>query len=191
MLAVYCACCSRPLVDSVSVETGVGPECRKKHGYAEAQQEPDWAAVLRETDGLVAVAEIGDLRVQETLWRLGGLETRKVANLLVHRIACAQAGPEVGQLTNALRALGFVKLAARIAKRLATVQVEVEDGAIFVKAPYSEEAVAILRAVPGRRWMKTEKLNSYPISSRAELFQALKRAYPGKTGFGPKGLFQL
>jgi hypothetical protein len=33
MLATQCAVCGRPLVDSVSVETGIGPECRKKHGY--------------------------------------------------------------------------------------------------------------------------------------------------------------
>lgn len=33
MLASNCACCSRPLVDAKSVECGVGPECRKRHGY--------------------------------------------------------------------------------------------------------------------------------------------------------------
>lgn len=30
LLATACACCGRPLVDVVSVETGIGPECRKK-----------------------------------------------------------------------------------------------------------------------------------------------------------------
>jgi hypothetical protein len=33
MLATHCACCGRPLVDAKSVECGVGPECRKRHGY--------------------------------------------------------------------------------------------------------------------------------------------------------------
>lgn len=33
LLASQCAVCSRPLVDSVSVETGMGPVCREKHGY--------------------------------------------------------------------------------------------------------------------------------------------------------------
>jgi Family of unknown function (DUF6011) len=33
MLATQCAVCGRPLVDSVSVETGIGPDCRRKHGY--------------------------------------------------------------------------------------------------------------------------------------------------------------
>ncbi len=30
LLATACACCGRALVDAVSVETGIGPECRKK-----------------------------------------------------------------------------------------------------------------------------------------------------------------
>lgn len=33
MLATHCACCGRPLVDAKSVECGVGPECRKRHGF--------------------------------------------------------------------------------------------------------------------------------------------------------------
>ena len=28
MLATNCCCCGRPLVDSMSVELGIGPECR-------------------------------------------------------------------------------------------------------------------------------------------------------------------
>jgi hypothetical protein len=33
MLATRCSVCSRPLVDSVSVELGIGPDCRRRHGY--------------------------------------------------------------------------------------------------------------------------------------------------------------
>lgn len=33
MLATHCACCARPLLDAKSVEIGMGPICRKKHGY--------------------------------------------------------------------------------------------------------------------------------------------------------------
>lgn len=32
LLATACACCGRALVDAVSVETGIGPECRKNFG---------------------------------------------------------------------------------------------------------------------------------------------------------------
>jgi Family of unknown function (DUF6011) len=33
LLASQCAVCSRPLLDAKSVECGVGPECRRKHGF--------------------------------------------------------------------------------------------------------------------------------------------------------------
>lgn len=32
LLATACACCGRALVDAVSVETGIGPDCREKYG---------------------------------------------------------------------------------------------------------------------------------------------------------------
>lgn len=34
LLATACACCGRALVDAISVETGIGPECRKHYGVA-------------------------------------------------------------------------------------------------------------------------------------------------------------
>lgn len=33
LVATNCAICARPLRDSVSVEAGIGPECRRKYGY--------------------------------------------------------------------------------------------------------------------------------------------------------------
>jgi hypothetical protein len=36
MLATHCAICSRPLLDAVSVEIGIGPVCRQRHGYDES-----------------------------------------------------------------------------------------------------------------------------------------------------------
>ncbi len=35
LLATHCAVCARPLVDAVSVEIGMGPDCREKYGYNE------------------------------------------------------------------------------------------------------------------------------------------------------------
>jgi hypothetical protein len=35
-LAAHCICCGRPLLDSVSVEFGIGPVCRVKHGFNES-----------------------------------------------------------------------------------------------------------------------------------------------------------
>jgi hypothetical protein len=198
MLATFCACCARPLLDAVSVETGVGPECRKKHGYVAAQGEPNWRAVFEATDGLVPVRDLlgGDdvpvtdaALAADAAWRLGGLETRRVANLLVHRIAVEQDGDAVIQLTNAVRALGFEKLAARVAKRLVAIVIEEGGAELEVRCPYSETFLALSRTIPGRRWDAAAKTTRFPAARKRDVWTAICRAYPGATGAGPKGLF--
>jgi hypothetical protein len=44
MLATNCAVCGRPLRDAVSVEMGIGPDCREKHGYNEFVNDVNRAA---------------------------------------------------------------------------------------------------------------------------------------------------
>ena len=210
LLATHCCCCARPLVDAKSVELGVGPDCRKKHGYEKAEVEPDWLAFLAATDGLVAVEEIGEIKHAEVLWRLGGLETRRVANLLVYRVAAELSRDNaswetVGMLTKAIRALGFQKLATIVEERNAAIIIRrkvtpgwgnsrgafVGGEEIVVEAPYSEAALPILRAVPGRRWDKEAKTNVFPASSARPLLKALAQAYPRARAVGPKGAFVL
>ena len=180
ILATHCACCGRPLVDATSVETGVGPDCRARFGYADAQDPADWQRVLIELDGFVAVADINPT-----------MEPRKAANWLVYHIAADQAGPHVVAMTNAVAALGFTTLAARISKRLAPIQIELQGQEYVVKSPYIENAPNWASSVPGARWDREAKRRRVPVSSRQALFQALKRAYPGSTAIGPKGLFSL
>lgn len=157
MLAVYCACCSRPLVDAKSVETGMGPHCRAKHGYAHECSE----------------------------------EQRGEANRLVHRIAVLQDGEEVQLSIALLFTIGFEKLADRIAKRLGEITLSVEGDRYILKAPYSEQATAAFRGVAGRRWDRERKVNTFPMSSRASLWDALTALYRGKLAKGPKGFFTV
>jgi hypothetical protein len=194
MLASHCACCARPLVDAVSVEAGVGPECRKKHGFGVAQGEPDWALAFE------AFAVFGTAQHDVTAgfapaaW---GVDAHKVCNVLVHRIALDQDSTLALACVEAVHALGFVKLAKRCAKRLASITIEAEGDELVVRAPYSDDSVAILRRVPGRRFEKfapdgrKDARNRFPAASKRELFAALTRAFPGATVRGPKGLFTL
>jgi hypothetical protein len=118
-------------------------------------------------------------------------ESRVAANKLVYTIAAQQDGEGVYAAILDLRALGFERLAWRIAERVVPVQIFVEGESIFVRGPYSAEAVMIMRGVPGRRWVKDRKMNSFPANQRPALFAALCRAYPGATAIGPKGIFKL
>jgi uncharacterized protein DUF6011 len=198
LLATLCACCARPLLDAASVEAGMGPHCRAKHGYKKADVEPNWdrlAALVRQTVSLSETELFGGSpAVAEATWRLGGLETRRVANVIVHRIAVHQTGPDVLLLTEALRALGFTKLADRITSRVAAIRIEPaqdEAGVLVVTTPYSEEAVRVMRTVPGRRWDPKAKVNRIPETSRRALHAALLFVFPGWAAVGPKGLFTI
>jgi Family of unknown function (DUF6011) len=179
LLATFCACCALPLVDAISVETGVGPECRRKHGFAKPDAEVpfDVARVL--------VAEVPD--GAEVV--AGTTTVRELANRLVYRIARDQAGGAVITWTNAVRALGYTKLAARIAKRLASVEIDTDGGVYIVRARFSDEHLAAMRTVPGRRWDRENKCDRVPEASKVALLAALTKAHPGEIARGPKGLF--
>lgn len=126
LLATNCACCGRALVDAVSVETGVGPDCREMHGYAEAQGDADWARADRFLDGAVMLDE-----TQQT--------PREAVNILVHRVARSAKTIDknfAAAIFNAIDALGFSVLAERIAKRFHAT----------LEARLTEEQVATLRA---------------------------------------------
>lgn len=184
LVATFCACCARPLVDATSVETGVGPECRKKHGFDKPDVEVELVAACALAATLPAdvYAEVA-----------GAASTREACNRLVHRIAVEQDGANVNAYTNAVRALGFVRLADRVAHRLATVQIFVDGSEYLVKTPYSDAAVACFRSLPvtTRRWSKPDKAWRVQSAAKGLLFAALKRAFPGATASGPKGLFTL
>ncbi|RTL26946.1 MAG: hypothetical protein EKK55_06990 [Rhodocyclaceae bacterium] len=180
MIAEFCACCSRALVDADSVETGVGPECRKKHGYDVASGPADWTAALHALEGALELLPEG--------WEV---DARRVANVLVHRIACAQQGPGVIACINALRALGYDKLAARVAKRLAKIVITEAGDTLSVKTPFDEAAVEILRRAPGRYVGKgTREIPNTAVAKRA-LLALLRTAYPNAIASGPKGVFVL
>ena len=143
LLATLCACCGRPLVDSVSVETGVGPECRRKHGFGEVADE----------------------------------ESRAACNRLVYEVARLQDGPQVVSHVLAIDALGFHKLARRIASRLGAIVVEADGEELVVTAPYSEAFNLEARGVPGARFDRERCARVVPQASRRPLYRALRKAY--------------
>jgi hypothetical protein len=164
-------------VDSVSVETGVGPGCRKRYGFNEAQEVADWTAF-----------ESLDLDVNEFS------NARRAVNVLVFRIA-AGAEPSVLRAIRGIKALGFTVLADRLASRISKVTIVAEGDALAVMTAYSEESVNAFRAIPGRRWVKNPNGRGgktvFPLASKRVLFNTLTQLFPGGYGVGPKGLFQF
>jgi len=185
LLATHCACCARPLVDAVSVETGIGPDCRKKHGFAAPDAEVDEAALV------AALSAYNQGRGYETaiVTSQADVSGRTLANRIVHRIAVEQDVPGVAHLVNALRALGFAKLAARVAKRLVRITITAEGADLLVVAPYSEEALTAWRGIPGRRWDKAAKATRVPAKCARPLWDLLRTHFRGVFAVGPKGVF--
>lgn len=191
LLATDCAVCNRPLRDAVSVEAGIGPDCRKRHGYGQAQGEADWTAVesvLAAHPDLAAVlaAHRGD--------------AHRLANVLVHRAACAHRD-ERAPHAQAVGALGFTVLAAALARGAGeVVEVEPYDGRLAVKTPFNETFNALVRSLrigarwdreaPGRRrsgaWVVPADL-----PARRALLGALRQAFSGALLVSPKGVTQL
>jgi hypothetical protein len=182
LVATSCACCGRPLVDATSVETGVGPICREKHGFADAQWPPNWDRVAP------ILAELG-------VTYGGGEDPREICNRIVHRIACEIDTPEVvARLIEAVSGLGYVTLASRVAERYhgkLSVLVDEESGEYLLRSPYSPELVDGLRTIRGRRWDREEKIWRLPAGARRKLWDALKRAFPGALLTTPKGVVSL
>jgi hypothetical protein len=152
MLATHCAYCRHPLLDAKSVEIGIGPDCRKKHGYnaaiealteadrAEANRLVHWVACA--TDGMAILATECQLRL---------LGFNKLADIIVERCAA-------------------VRVRAR------------EVGLLSVATPYNENATGAWRRIPGRRWDGEKKVNVVPTSSKAAVWALLKTYFNGALG---------
>lgn len=170
LVATDCACCGRPLVDAVSVETGIGPVCRAKHGYSDAQAPADWARARTAIGELAAL--LGDCS-----------DAHRAANMIVHRIACEQGSPAVPSMIAAVYSLGFQTLALRIAGNLtAAIRVTRDSsGLLAVKAPFSEAFNANVRRCRGQRWDGARKVRTVPASERTALWGALKASFPAGT----------
>lgn len=188
LVATHCAACARPLVDAVSVETGMGPDCRKKHGYTQPDLAVDVVAVV----SALAASLPADVYVELTAKASISTEARACANVLVHRIAVEQTGPLVASYVAALSKLGFVKLADRIADRLGKVEVTEEGSDFVVRTPFNEAFVSLVRGLPGRRWDAAAKANRVPVRERSRLWGILKQTFPAGTPVrGPRGVAVL
>lgn len=162
LLATHCAACARPLLDAVSVEAGMGPDCRRKYLREETSPEN------RETaNGLVRNIALA--------LSSNSIDGRKLA----------------AEMIATVRELGFSKLADKLTKVHVSVRIERENGLLVVFSGFSEGFVDASRRIAGRRWDGERKATTFPESAANAVFAALKANYPGATALGPKGAFTL
>lgn len=167
MLATNCCCCGRPLVDAISVELGIGPECRngRTDGITPEQRE----VCNKLTHAAAIAAQEGNIeKVKLLAEEIRGLGLVDLADKVFHRFQNAD--------------------------RLAKITiVALPDGLLSVDTPFRRkekaEFVAAWRAIPGRRYYRGK--NIVPVDSKPQLWALLKKFFPGQFGKGPQGLFRV
>lgn len=160
LLATRCALCGRPLVDSVSVEIGIGPDCRRKVKFDNAISE--------------------EVRSEAN---------RLVYEIALHRSTATVDPKVVSRVALRLRDLGLTTLAERMIRGFATIEIKIEGGKLVVDAPYRLEAIGAWHKIPGRIWDSKLKKNTVPCGESRALWNLLRNFYPNSLGIGPKGVF--
>ena len=110
----HCSCCGRGMKDSISCEVGIGPACRRrlggfrKDGALDGPSvEPDWVSVR------TLIFNYGGTDFDPSCMTCG--DARKLGNALIHRFA--HEYKTARWIPDAMYALGFQKVAERMAKR--------------------------------------------------------------------------
>lgn len=191
LVATRCALCGRPLLDAESVECGMGPTCRARHGAGDQLRSPN----LREATALAD--RLPDaLRDRAQQLSMAG-NSRGLANWAVSRVAVlhgsANADEAVDCLVLIVAAAGFVRLAGVLADRHSrqVVRVTVEGAELVVDAPYNEAFVASSRRVRGRRFDAKAKTFRFSSDQRVQLWAALSSFGRGTMVVGEQGMKRI
>ncbi len=94
MLATHCCACGRPLVDAPSVESGMGPDCRKKYGVGTGVT-PEARERINSLVYQIALAQ-GCTLAQAR--ELHGLGAERIVGKLADRFALATVREDGGAL---------------------------------------------------------------------------------------------
>jgi len=164
MLATHCAVCRRPLVDAESVEKGIGPECRKRHGY-DIPVDPERRAAANQLVYQIACGpKFADLAAALTELQLLGFI--KLAKVITDRTAT-------------------IKVETMADGRLLVSTPFTEGSLAAIRAIPGRRA----EYVDGVNGNKKFKGNSFPANQKARVWGMIKRHFPGAMGVGPKGGF--
>lgn len=192
LIATHCVCCGRPLLDAESVELGIGPVCREKHGYNEGIT----GDARRKANALVheaaAVQGTNAGRVVEIAVEIGKLGLGKLSGIILARF--------VEIHVTAARAHRFDWDGAKRKEVDSGVEIDV----LQVRTPYhptfSQElrtqlAGAYRRPVYDGQNPHTgkPKFSHWEVeaSSARKLLGVLATCFPGRPAIGTKGPFNV
>lgn len=166
MLASHCVCCGRALVDAVSVQLGIGPECRQGFDGGISEEVKDKA------NGLVFKASLAAQH--------GNVDMVKALAEEIRALGLDKLADKVGRRF-------------KNADRYTQITISVEGMEYRVETPFrrgeKEEFIAAWRAIPGRKFRN--EANYIPVTQKKALWELLSQFFGGKFGKGPKGVFRI
>lgn len=173
LLATNCVICGRKLVDAISCELGVGPECRDGI-YPEGIDDSDRKIANEHVFHAAIAAQRGQvekvLEYAELILKLGFTElAEKVSRRFMDGAEKVERDPDI--------------------------TIEETGDVMVVKTPFrrgaKDEFINAWRQIPGRRFDRQRLANVVPKTSKAAVWGLLREFFPGKWGRGPKGVFRV
>lgn len=165
MLATHCVCCNRPLLDAQSVELGIGPECRKRHGYNARGVSEENRAQANKLVAKMALPNVSFTDLTAALTELSMLGFQKLAAVIASR------------------------------KASISIALAEEGRRLLVKTPFTAGSLVSIRAIPGRGTAYNEDNrflgNTFPVAQKGAVWNMIRRHFPGALGVGPKGPFTV
>lgn len=193
LLGISCVCCGRPLLDAASVSYGIGPDCRKNHGFADGREEH-----RDEANRLVHEAALSATSADRRLAIAGllkGFGMDKLAVLIVERFArrasaAARAAAEVSVLGKAPAppAISITEVEAPLYRNGRPVK------CLAVVTPYLPAFTEDLKAAidwKSRGWDAGRKAWLVLPAFRWEVLAALSRHFAGQAAVSAKGTFTV
>lgn len=171
-LATHCVCCGLPLRDAVSVETGIGPICREKHGYGEAVTDENRS----EANRLVHAAGVAAKECRLT--DLFGIAD------LIEALGFAKLAGVIRDRYIDIKLTDPKPRGDRVFIAVFTPYAPDFNGELRRRVP----AAAILREDDEDGKFKCWRVDGY---YKRELLGALACSFGGKQGLGEKGVFAI
>lgn len=164
LLATHCAACRRPLVDATSVNCGMGPDCREKHGYYQDVGEEERQLANQLVYKVALGVEVSEMpAICEKIHNLG---FAKLAHVLLDRTAKVKINP--------------------IPNEPALLSIDTPYHPDYV--------TALKAIHPRPRWHKESKtwiVSGATLANKQAVLNVLKTFFKGSLALGPKGAFVI
>ena len=168
LLATHCACCGRALLDAISVESGIGPDCATNLGI-------DRVPSTERSEANELIHRIAT--IQKTDWNLVKSLCEQLTSLGFVEVAS--------------------KITSRLEPKKVKITIQTVEGqvgkALKVIAPYNAASVLTWQKIPGRRFIREgeECYNLVPVQAKRAVLALLQAHYKGVVARGDKGVFVI